>query len=674
MMQPEYSLSLDAVICRRCNVVSPAVDDTCPSCGADREGAIFTSATDTRAAAAATGDQRDLLDLRDTGWLTRLVRRRMVTSYPSLVEPGDALASPERKPARKGLAILISGAVAGIAAGGYLYLQSDAERAPAQSVSTAGAVGGGSSASPRRDDADRHTLARRQEDDAQKAGDVAGKTSSAATTVDASASAATVHTARVAPANASGIGSSATEAVSAVKAAPPVVESKAALAKDTRATGVASASASASSSVPESVRRNIASTARSVPAVSIPAIATEPPMTREASRRAVADAVNLASKRDRATASMATGVVTTQTPSGAVSVSKDASASQSKSSPKREATENARVAASDASSGAGTGVARALPSVTSTAAIKSGTAATSSAAASQPTAALARTSNTAAVPAPHTSSAASKDASPSAASIAADTASSTAAKAAPKDASRSTATIAAATASTTAAKPASKDASRSAASIAADTASSPAGKGAPDAPKPPSTVASTERPVPQPAIAAPHDAPSAAEARTIAAVRQALANRDIAAARRSLRSFAPIQSRNPQIQQLAADVARQERARDSAIASARSCAANHDPACTLRNARRAVALDPRNSQAQAVLKHATTMQADANTAYFQKASALPAPVVPSMTFDGRWSIAAKSASAESSRNDASKSYSLFGWGVPAVSKGRGDAH
>ena len=261
MMQPEYSLSLEAVICRRCNVVSPAVDDTCPSCGADREGAIFTSATDTHAAAAATGDQRDLVDLRDTGWLTRLVRRRMVTSYPSLVEPGDALASPERKPARKGLAVLISGAVAGIAAGGYLYLQSDAERAPAQSVSTAGAVGGGSSASQRRDDADRHTLARRQEDDAQKAGDVAGTTRSAATTVDASASAATVHTARVAPASAPGIGSSATEAVSAVKAAPPVVETKAALVKDTRATGVASASAPASTSVPEAVRRNIASTA-----------------------------------------------------------------------------------------------------------------------------------------------------------------------------------------------------------------------------------------------------------------------------------------------------------------------------------------------------------------------------------------------------------------------------
>jgi hypothetical protein len=235
-------------------------------------------------------------------------------------------------------------------------------------------------------------------------------------------------------------------------------------------------------------------------------------------------------------------------------------------------------------------------------------------------------------------------------------------------------TIAAATASTTAAKPASKDASPSAASIAADTASSPTAKGAPDAPKRPSTLASTERPIPQPPIVAPRDAPSATEARTIAAVRQALANRDIAAARRSLRSFAPIQSRSPQIQQLAADVARQERARDSAIASARSCAANHDPACTLRNARRAVALDPRNSQAQAVLKHATTMQADANTAYFQKASALPAPVVPSMTFDGRWSIAAKSASAESSRNDASKSYSIFGGGVPAVSKGRGDAH
>lgn len=666
MMQPEYSLSLDAVICRRCNVVSPAVDETCPYCGADRQGAIFTSVADTNADAAASDDRRDFVDLRDTGWLTRLVRRRMVTSYPSLVEPGDALPLPERRPARKGLVMLVSGVVAGVAAGGYFYTQSDAQRTPTQTVSAAGTIGNASSSPQTRDDADRHALTRRQDDEAQTWKTTAAGASASAAAVPAAngaggmsgpslarvegSSSPAVASRVVESQAASGKGAKATEVASASdsslslhgeaaskattaketsaadiassnatsSSSRTVAASKASSAKDSRTAAVASASASLASSPAD-----IASTAKRVPELQIPAMAAESPKTREASRQAVADAINSASRHGRAASDMATGAVVSQTPSHAVSTV--ASASQSRSSPTSEAAHDRSVATPVASPSAGARVASALPSVTSPPAVDSNTAATSNATASQSTVTSARTPATAATSAARASSIA------------------------PNNESRSAPTITAQTGSSTAATPTSD---------ALD--------------KTPANIASPGRPIAHSASA--HEAPSSAEARTVAAVRQALANRDLAAARRYLRALAPIQSRSAQTQQLAADVSRQERARDSAMASARSCAANHDPACVTRNARRAVALDPRNAQAQALLKHAMTVQADANTAYFRKASALPAPVVPSMTFDGRWSVAPRSASGESHRSDASKSYTLFGWGVPTVSKGRGDAH
>jgi hypothetical protein len=150
MNRPEYSLTLDSVICSRCNTISRAEEDTCPNCGADRQGAIFTSKAEAAShARAATvepeGDELDdVVDLRDTGWLTRMARRRMVTSYPSLVEPGDELLSgPARKPARKGLAVLVSAVVAGLAAGGYLYTQHDFGDASVKdtTIAAAGAIG-----------------------------------------------------------------------------------------------------------------------------------------------------------------------------------------------------------------------------------------------------------------------------------------------------------------------------------------------------------------------------------------------------------------------------------------------------------------------------------------------------------------------------------------------------
>ncbi|WP_248321462.1 hypothetical protein [Caballeronia sp. Sq4a] len=167
---------------------------------------------------------------------------------------------------------------------------------------------------------------------------------------------------------------------------------------------------------------------------------------------------------------------------------------------------------------------------------------------------------------------------------------------------------------------------------------------------------------------------SPAVARNIVAVKQALAAHDLTAARRHMRGLYANQALSPEIQQLAADVARQERARDSAMANARSCSVKQEPACAVRNARRAVALDPRNPQTQTLLRQATAAQAEANTAYFRQASALPAPMPAAMTFDGRWSAAGRHVATASQQDRSPSTFTIFGLGVPTVAKGRGDAH
>jgi hypothetical protein len=184
-------------------------------------------------------------------------------------------------------------------------------------------------------------------------------------------------------------------------------------------------------------------------------------------------------------------------------------------------------------------------------------------------------------------------------------------------------------------------------------------------------IASAEKPAARPAQPAAEPLP-AAVARSIAALQQALAARDLTAARRHMRGLYASEPRSPEIQQIAAELSRQERARDSAMASARTCAANMDPACALRNARRAVALDPRNGQTQATLRRALAVQNETNTEYFRQASGIPKPIVPTMTFDGRWS-AGNRHPAMSADDDDSR-YTPFGLGVPVVSKGRNDAH
>jgi hypothetical protein len=189
-------------------------------------------------------------------------------------------------------------------------------------------------------------------------------------------------------------------------------------------------------------------------------------------------------------------------------------------------------------------------------------------------------------------------------------------------------------------------------------------------PRSTATVASIDKPAPvvQPA---PEPLP-AAVARSIAAAQQALASRDLASARRHMRGLAASEPRSPEIQQLAAELSRQERARDGAMASARNCVANMDAACALRNARRAVSLDPRNGQTQATLRRALAVQNETNTEYFRQASGIPKPIVPTMTFDGRWTAGSRHPAM--SGDDDDSRFTLFGLGVPVTSKGRGDAH
>jgi hypothetical protein len=541
MNRPEYSLTLDSVICSRCNTISRAEEDTCPNCGADRQGAIFTSkaeaASHTRAAAIEPeGDELDdVVDLRDTGWLTRMARRRMVTSYPSLVEPSDELLSgPARKPARKGLAVLVGSVVAGLAAGGYLYTQYDIGGVPVKdaTIAAAGAIRDNSTSVNDADTTRREELTR----------------------------------ARPEPVTTPSIAASP-------KAEAPrvaIAETKAPVAapKQTAPT-IAIAQTHPSTSV-----KNNATVAAAQPKPAIVA-ATKTPEPIIAAAPAV-----------QAAAPNPTTVAASMTPPPAK-------------------------------------VAVATPSI-------------------------APTPKTTLAAAPHVIAPVAQPATQNTTPVA------TVAHATPNApvTVRSTTTLAAVPAP---AKPATQQ---------------PAHQ--PEVqPARPVTLATATPAKPQKVAEAQPETLNPAVARTIAAVQQSLASRDLSSARRQMRTLRANESRSPEIQQLAAELSRQERARDSALSTARTCTMNKEPSCAIRNARRAVALEPRNPQSQSALRQAMAVQTEANTEYFRQAGAIPQPMTPAMTFDGRWSVSHRhTASSDSDRAN----YTLFGLGVPTVMKGRGDAH
>ncbi|SAL49039.1 hypothetical protein [Caballeronia telluris] len=117
MSRSKYSLQLDSVICARCGAASRAEDDTCPQCGADREGAIFSA---------------DALRLAEemprAGWLVTKVRRNALVTYPSIREQGDAAPAIEAPKKRSFLGgVLATGGVVviGFAAGAFILANID---------------------------------------------------------------------------------------------------------------------------------------------------------------------------------------------------------------------------------------------------------------------------------------------------------------------------------------------------------------------------------------------------------------------------------------------------------------------------------------------------------------------------------------------------------------------
>ncbi|WP_175939666.1 hypothetical protein [Caballeronia sp. BCC1704] len=550
MTQPESSLTLDAVICGRCHAISPADEHTCPYCGADRHGAVFTSVADA-AAISPVEEPYDIVDLRDTGWLTRLARRKMVTSYPSLVEPGDELAAPVRTPARKILAVLVGGVVAA-AAGAYFYAQQAAVIVPTKSGATAGVAGDGALlAAQGRGDAGRPTLARHGSDASSDDARDDNQARTSVATPGASAAATATEGAQASQ------GDTATGRVVSQTRSLAVVPATSAHA---RTFASASAVVAGQSAIPQ--QRDKTPVIGTAASPTMTATAPRPP-----SQTTVAD--------------VATATASGISAPAAVPVTRAAPTASAQSAP----------AASAHAASVPMGLASSDPAQ----------------AKASPTPILS--------PQPKAATT-----TPTTATVATDKS--------PPSSATATAT----------ARP----------------------NGNP--PQASTSVAQPERPTP------------AAVARSIVAVRQALAAHDLSAARRHLRGLYANQALSPEIAQLAADVSRQERARDSAIASARACSAKQEPACAVRNARRAVALDPRNPQAQTLLRQAMAAQAEANTAYFRQASALPAPVPAAMTFDGRWSAAGRHGATASQQDRSPSTFTIFGLGVPTVAKGRGDAH
>lgn len=219
---------------------------------------------------------------------------------------------------------------------------------------------------------------------------------------------------------------------------------------------------------------------------------------------------------------------------------------------------------------------------------------------------------------------------------------------------------------------------RGAASLASNTPTKPpqAAKPAPPTTRP-ATVASREIPVAAPQVAKPPPPPTRVAttdapreisvAHSVSATRTALANHDLTSARRHMRDLSENQQRSPELQRLADQLASLERRRDAALQRARTCAAVKASTCVVRNANQALALDARNPQATALLRRAS-------------AHPKPAPVRanieagdPDASANRRTYPFENSAGIDHSQTEQ-PSYTWFGWGVPTVSKGRGEAH
>ena len=166
---------------------------------------------------------------------------------------------------------------------------------------------------------------------------------------------------------------------------------------------------------------------------------------------------------------------------------------------------------------------------------------------------------------------------------------------------------------------------------------------------PPRTAASTQRPT--------------VPTRTASDIRRSLASRDLAGARRQLQTVPASQQDSAEIQRLADRLTRLEGQRDAAIQRARNCAASKASTCVVRNANRALSIDARSPQALALLRHASS----------QPKTAPSAPPPKTYVAAGSPPKAIERPQTDDTQHKQSK-FTLFGWGVPTVSKGRGEAH
>jgi hypothetical protein len=143
-----------------------------------------------------------------------------------------------------------------------------------------------------------------------------------------------------------------------------------------------------------------------------------------------------------------------------------------------------------------------------------------------------------------------------------------------------------------------------------------------------------------------------------------MANRDLAGARRYVDDVPANQQNDPDLQRVETRLARLESQRDAALQRANSCATARSSTCVARNANQALALDARNPQALALARRAARTKPAPARQPVMVASPAPAPEAhpnPPMR------------KPDTGPSDQS-SFKWFGWGVPTVAKGRGDAH
>jgi hypothetical protein len=167
----------------------------------------------------------------------------------------------------------------------------------------------------------------------------------------------------------------------------------------------------------------------------------------------------------------------------------------------------------------------------------------------------------------------------------------------------------------------------------------------------------------------------------IVAINRALGSKDLASARKQMQALSASQERSPELQRLAEQVARLERQRDAALQRARSCETSKASTCVVRYANRALAIDARNAQAHSLVRRASVHPKPTAvvTAMSPDAEA-NAPLIAALVADQRHSGPDERnttrqgiADTQSAQAD-SPGLAVYGWGAPAASKGRGEAH